>query len=335
MARAAKRKIVKVDDVQRTLELRSPSTSVGTMTIQVPDMLMRSNRRQYQQCRAYDVQVQVNATGSATSRRYQIFTLSNAWWVKKSIEFAKGVYLNATLEERKMLGKGKAKWNDFIITGSEIGAAANHSDLYQYSVATSGDDMTAAEVATNETLYESQAAGSDVEADQDIGAETSYGFTWAATDVTGTVRSYNIFDQYLLSRDTSDPAISAGNGPYRDLLQVDHVAINDMKQDGDLAPFDIDAFPSPFVLADTIGIDNDPAHQARSVSKMITAPLGLVIVKKLTSSDGSESNLTATDQFLLHCKKGNYKGVHAPAYKATKLFNEPVNPGFITRLANK
>ena len=321
MARAAKRKIVKVDDVQRSLELRSPSTSVGTMTIQVPDMLMRSNRRQYQQCRAYDFQLQVSATGSATSRRYQIFTLSNAWWVKKSIEFAKAVWLNSTKEERALLGPRRGKWNDFIITGMEIGAGSNFSDLYQYSVALSGDDMTAAEVSSDETLYEDQTKGSEVEGDQDIGAETEYGFTIAATDVTGGVRSYNIFDQYMLTRNHVTPA-DTRDTPYEDLLELDQSAMDNLKQDGDNAPFDLDAFPSPWVLADTIGIDNDPAHQARSVSKMISAPLGIVVVKKLTSSDGSESNFVSADQFLLHCKKGNYKGVHAPAYKATKLLME-------------
>ena len=321
MAKRAARKIVKVDDVQRTLELRSPSTSVGTMTIQVPDMLMRSNRRQYQQCRAYDFQLQVNATGSATSRRYQIFTLSNAWWVKKSIEFAKAVWLNSTKEERALLGPRIGKWNDFIITGMEIGAGANFSDLYQYSVATSGDDMTAAEVSSDETLYEDQTKGSEVEGDQDLGAEYEYGFTIAATDVTGGVRSYNIFDQYMLTRQHVTPA-DTRDSPYEDLLELDQSAMDNLKQDGDNAPFDLDSFPSPWVLADTVSVDADPAHATRSVSKLITAPLGIVVIKKLTSSDSSENNLTADDQFLLHCRKGAYKGVHAPAYRATKLLME-------------
>ncbi len=318
MAKRAARKIVKVDDVQRTLELRSPATDKGTMTIQVPDMLMRSNRRQYQQCRAYDFRLKVGNLDVSSEMNFEIYTLSNAWWVKKSIEFAKAVYLNATKEERALVGNAKGKWNDFIITGSEIGATANHSDLYQYSPATSGDNMTAAEVATNETLYESQSAGSEVEADQDIGAETTYGFTWAATDVTGTVRSYNIFDQYLLSRDTTDPAISSGNGPYRDLLDVDHVAINDMKSDGDLAPWDIDAFPSPWVLADTISVDQGQGGNQWSTSKTITAPLGIVVLKKYSNA-GSEANYTGDEKILLEVRKGRYKGVHAPAYKATKL----------------
>ena len=322
MAKRASRKIVKVDDCQRTLELRSPSASVGAMTIQIPDMLMRANRRQYTQCRAYDVQVSVGSIDSAGETLFEIYTLSNAWWVKKSIEMAKAVHLNATKDERAAIGAQKGKWNDFIITGSEIGAAANHSDLYQYSPATSGDDMTAAEVATDETLYESQVSGSDVEGDQDLGDEVAYGFTWAATDTTGNVRAYNIFDQYLLSRDVTNPAVVNTNGPYRDLLDLDHTAMNDMKTDGDLAPFDLDAFPSPWVLADVIGVDqNLQAATANRKSRVFTAPLGIVIIKKRNNA-GAELNLTGNEKFLLHCRKGTYKGVYAPAYKATKLLTK-------------
>jgi hypothetical protein len=312
----ASRKIMKVDDVQRTLELRSPSSSVGSMTIQIPDMLMRSNRRQYQQCRAYDFQLQIGGMSENVEHRYEIYTLSNAWWVKKSIEFAKAVWLNSTKEERALLGNRRGKWNDFIINGMEIGAGANFSDLYQYSVATSGDDMTAAEVASDETLYESQTSGSQVEGDQDLGAETEYSFTIAATDVTGGVRSYNIFDQYMLTRNHVTPADTRAT-PYEDLLELDHSAMDNLKQDGDNAPFDLDAFPSPWVLADTLAFDGGIPH-ARFVSKRITAPLGIVLVKKLSAA-GAEDNYASTEKILLHAIKGNYKGVHAPAYRATKL----------------
>lgn len=310
------KKTIAIDDCQRTLDLRSPSSSVSAMTIQVPDMLMRANRRQYTQCRAYDVQIQIASMAENVEHNYEIYTLSNAWWVKKSIEFAKAVYLNATKDERKLLGSRRAKWNDFIITGMEIGAGANFSDLYQYSVATSGDDMTAAEVTADETLYEDQTKGSEVEGDQDLGAETEYGFTIAATDVTGGVRSYNIFDQYMLTRQHVTPA-DTRDSPYEDLLDLDQSAMDNLKQDGDNAPFDLDTFPSPWVLADTLKHDQNSLHGSVR-SKRITAPLGIVVIKKLNGS-GSEDNFAGTEKILLHCVKGKYKGVHAPAYIASTL----------------
>ena len=318
MAQRAKRKIVKVDDVQRTLELRSPSDSLSLMTIHTPDMLMRSNRRQYQQCRAYDVQVSIGSIDVTGEHLFEVYTLSNAWWVKKSIELAKAVYMNATKEERALLGSRRGKWNDFIIHGTEVGAGANFSDLYQYSIATSGDNMVDAEVATDETLYESQTSASEVEGDSDLGAEVEYGFTIVATDQTGSVRSYNIFDQYMLTRQHVTPADSR-DSPYEDLLELDQSAMDNLKQDGDSAPFDLDAFPSPFVLQDVIGVDqNLQAANVNRVSKLMTAPLGIVLIKKTTSS-GAETNFTTNEKIMLHCRKGTYKGVYAPAYKATKL----------------
>jgi hypothetical protein len=207
---------------------------------------------------------------SSAEQVYEVYTLSNAWWVKRSIEMAKAVYLLSTKEERALLGNRRGKWNDFIIT-LNAAAAGNYSDLYQYIPATSGDDMTAAEVATDETLYEAQESGSEVEGDQDLGAEVEYGFTLDATDQTGGVRSYNIFDQYMLTRQHVTPA-DARDSPYEDLLSLDHSAMDNLKQDGDNAPFDLDAFPNPFVLQDTFGIDND--NRVNNTSKLVTAPLG-------------------------------------------------------------
>ena len=319
MAQRAKRKIVKVDDCQRTLELRSPATDVSAMTIHIPDMLMRSNRRQYQQCRAYDFRLQVGEVATGNVRLVEIYTLSNAWWVKKSIEFAKAVYLNSSKDERAMLGNRIGKWNDFIIHTGTTGTVSNFSDLYQYAPATSGDDMTASEVGTDESLFEVIGRNSEVEGDSDLGDDYDYGFTIEAEDMTGSVRNYNIFDQYMLTRQHVTPADTRA-GPYQDLLEVDQVALKNLKESGDSAPYDLDAFPSPWVLADTILVDqNDPGNSR--ISKTITAPLGIVIVKKLDNT-ASESNFAATDKLLMHVRAGAYKGVHAPAYKATKLMAE-------------
>ena len=304
---AAKRKATRIDDTQRTLSLLSPSTSVGAMTCHVPDLLMRANRRQYTQSRAYDVSVQVVQEDSGSSRNYEIYTLSNAWWVKRSIEMAKGVWLNATKKERAVLGENVATYNDFIISCA-VGAAGNFANLTQYSPAASGDVMTAAEVATDESLYESTLTGSDLKDD----AGDTMGFTVLAEDTTGP-GVFNIFNEYLLSRSVI-PSSDNRTGPYADLLEVDEDALNNLQQDGDLTPWDVDGFPSPFVLADAIGFDSNPHHSSRSVSKTITAPLGIVIIQKKAS--GTVSNFLDDEQILIHCRKGTYKGVHAPAYKA-------------------
>lgn len=309
----ARKKAAVIDDTQRTLAIQSPEATVGSMTVNVPDLLSRVNRRLYQQARCYDVQLQVTQTGSDSTRQYELYTLSNAWWVKKSIELAKAVYLHSTKEERAILGDRRGKWNDFTI---ETGTYQNYANAYQYSPSTSTDDITEAEVTADETLQEGQSGASSQEGDQDLGADYAYNFTIGTSDATGNVRSYNIFDQYMLTRQHVTPADTRAN-PYAELMDLDNTAMESLKKDGDNAPFDLDSFPSPWVLAEVLSIDNNPASDARVISRMMSAPLGAVMIKK-RSSGGTEVNF-ADNNFLVHVKKGAYKGVHAPAYKATKL----------------
>lgn len=303
---ARKRQAAKIDDTQRALTLVSASSSVGTVTIHVPDMLMRANRRQYQQCRAYDVRVKVASTDESGEHMYEVYSLSNAWWVKRAIEMAKGVYMEATKEERALLGNNVAKYNDFIIQCG-TGAAGNFANLQQFAVASSGDDMTSTEVASDESLYESTLVSDAVD-----DAGDTMGFTVLGEDTTGP-GVFNIFDQYLLSRSVTPDADSRA-GPYADLLEIDEDAMASLQQDGDLTPWDADAFPSPFVLQDTIlsdqGIPNGPLF-----TRTFTAPLGIVILKKFNAAN-AEDNFTGNEKILVECRKGTYKGVHAPAYKA-------------------
>ena len=306
-------KAARIDDCQRNLALASASSSVGTMTIHVPDMLMRANRRQYTQCRAYDVQLEF-VPSLATARQFHVYTLSNAWWVKRSIEMAKGVFLAATKKERALLDQtGRtAKWGDFIISAT-TGAAGNFSNLYQYAPASSGDDMTATEVATDESIFESVRAGTDLSDDD----SDEMGFSVLPEDKTGD-GIFNIFDEYLLTRQHVSPQDTRA-GPYADLHEIDEDALLSLKSDGDQAPYDLDAFPSPFVLQDVVTVDADGSGD-NLTSRMITAPLGIVIVKKFGNAGTDEVNFTSadgsTDQVILRCRKGSYKGVHAPAYKA-------------------
>lgn len=308
---AAKRQAAKIDDCQRTLTLVSGSSdgSVGTMTIHVPDMLMRANRRQYQQSRAYDVRLKVGHIDEATEHIFEIYSLSNAWWVKRAIEMAKGVYMDATKKERGLLGNKVGKYNDFIISAT-TGAAGNFANLLQFAPASSGDDMTSAEVAADETLYESLRK---TQLKDDAGDEM--GFTVLGEDVSGP-GVFNVFNEYLLSRSVT-PDADTRAGPYADLHELDEDALQALQQSGDLTPWDADAFPSPFVLQDVISIDQGISQGGPTYSKMFTAPLGIVIVKKLTVT-ATEDTYDGNEKFLLECRKGTYKGVHAPAYQAMK-----------------
>ena len=324
MAKRSTRKIVKVDDVQRTLALQTSKTDHDVMVIQIPDMLMRANRRQYQQCRSYSFRIKGQNTGTTSARNYEIYTLSNAWWVKKSIEFAKAVYFNATKDERAMLGDRKGKWSDFVIDTFQGGETyVNYCDLYQYTPSFAGDtdfqDMTAGEVTSDETIHESTAGSSEVEGDSDLGDDIDFGFTIDAEVSSGSRRAYNIFDQYMLTRQHVTPADTRA-GPYKDLLELDQVAMKNLKEQGDNAPFNLDAFPNPWVKQDIVICDLEDGSDNKW-SRFIDAPLGVVVIKK-TGNTGTAVDFVASEGVLLDCRQGRYKGVHAPAYKATKLIAE-------------
>lgn len=315
----AKRQAARIDDTQRVLEIRNEGVSDGSggftytslLTAHVPDLLMRANRRQYTQCRAYDFRLKIGLIDSSTEGLYEIYTLSNAWWVKRSIEMAKGVFLDATKKERALLGDNAAKYHDFIIDTHAGAAGANMAKLMSYVPATSGDDMTDSEVTTDESVYEGSRLGTVI---GDKGGD-EMGFTTLAEDIIGDGK-FNIFNQYLLSR-SIDSETDARAGPYGELLGMDDEAFASLQKDGDLTPWDHDAFPSPFMLQDVITVDQGIAAGSTRSSRTITAPLGVFFVKKMSPA-GAESNYTGNEKLLLEVRKGTYKGVHAPAYKAMK-----------------
>jgi hypothetical protein len=304
---ARKRQAVRIDDTQRDLLIKSPVDSVGTLCISIPDMLMRANRRQYTQCRAYDFRLKVATITETVEHHYDIYTLSNAWWVKRAIEMAKGVYLEATKEERAILGNNKAKYHDFIIS-TNVGATSIKANLHQFQPSGSNDDIDSNEVAFDESLHETFEVSKLRDDDGNF-----MGFSVDAEDTTANGH-FNIFDQYLLATSVTADADSRA-GPYAELTEIDEDAMNDLQQSGDLTPWDADAFPSPWVLADTIAIDQSVGAPMSHYSKRLTAPLGMVLLKKRTASN-AEDNFALNEQFLLEAKKGTYRGVHAPAYKA-------------------
>lgn len=237
---------------------------------------------------------------------------------------AKGVWMASTKKERALLGASHAKWNHFTIDADS--GAADPANVFQFQPAASGNDIVSTEVATDETQVESQTKASRVADSTDD--DVYYTFSIGPADTVADPKSLNIFDQYLLSKQITAPADTRG-GPYESIFGVEHEEMEQLQQSGDLPPWDADAFPSPWVLADSVSAELNPAHQGRTLSKMITAPLGLMLVKMtdhtgddvdfqaFADSSGEVSNLGT--QLLVHFKSGSYKGVHAPVYRAMKL----------------
>lgn len=94
-----------------------------------------------------------------------------------------------------------------------------------------------------------------------------------------------------------------------------------MKEQGDNAPYDLDAFPSPWVKQD-IFISDSEGSGDNKWTRFIDAPLGVIVIKKLGNDGTTAVNYASGEGVLLDVKQGRYKGVHAPAYKASKLMAE-------------
>ncbi len=302
-----------VDDTQRKLML-APGASGGGGThvnfLSIPSTLSAVNRRLYRQCRCYYGNLEIVNTGSNDPRRYEIYTLSSAWWVKRSIQSAKAFWLSATRNERKTLGGNIGKYNDFTIF-----PPGDFVDFdVQTTTITAPETITGQDLTRDETLGYSQALSSGLEKDQDEGAGYEKVFGVGTADTTGALQTWNIFDEYLKNLNIA-PALDTRGGPYEDALEADEVAMDHLQQDGDAPPWDADAFPGPFVQAAVVAIDQYGAGFNNIVSPIIAAPLGMVVVKKTNATgDNSDFDETGFAELSFNAAPGNYRGVLAPAY---------------------
>ncbi len=302
-----------IDDTQRKLML-APGASGGGGThvnfLSIPSTLSAVNRRLYRQCRCYYGNLEIANSGVVDQLRYEIYTLSSAWWVKRSIQSAKQFWLTATRNERKMLKGNIGKYNDFTIF-----PPGDFVDFdVQTTTITAPETITSQDLTRDETLGYSQALSSGIEKDQDEGAGYEKVFGVGTADTSGALQTWNIFDEYLKNLNIA-PALDTRGGPYEDALSADEVAMDHLQQDGDQPPWDADAFPGPFVQAAVIAIDQSGAGFNQPVSPIFAAPLGMVIVKK-TNSVGSDSDFSESTgaELMFNAAPGNYRGVLAPAY---------------------
>ncbi len=302
-----------IDDTQRKLMLAPGATGGGGTHVNffsIPSCLSAVNRRLYRQCRCYYGSLEIANTVSSSQRRYEIYTLSSAWWVKRSIQSAKQFWLTATRNERKMLKGNIGKYNDFTIF-----PPGDFVDFdVQTTTITAPETITTQDLIRNETLGYSQALSSGIEMDQDEGGGYEKVFGVGAADTTGSLQTWNIFDEYLKNLNI-DPISDTRGGAYADAEEADEVAMDHLQQDGDEPPWDADAFPGPFVQAAVISADQDGGGFNFPVSPIFAAPLGMVIVKKTNNSGGVSDYAEGGDSELaFNAAPGNYRGVLAPAY---------------------
>jgi len=274
------------------------------MIVQTHTAATRMNSRLYRQCRDYDVSLSATTYNTdASSFTYEFYTLPNTWFVKGAIKYAYGIYMQSHADEMAA-GINFARWHDFQINEQ------NPDDVWEYALPAAFDGDGWGSITADETTSDSSVTDS---------SGTSRGF-----HLIGNLNnSYNIFRQFanrLKYRMASDDSVSSDQ-PYGELLDLDDA--DDMAEKGDQAPYDRDWgtwLPADttvddaqgqnlLVLRDTISYDGN-AGFGKMKTRVFTAPLGLVFVRKVEDGSLSAFN-TTTPELLLHLSPGKYKGVRS------------------------
>ena len=288
---------------ERTISLEANSTTgVGVALARIPRELSIMNNRLYRNCRTYDVKFQVlpSAQHVNTGDRFEFFTLPNTWFCYGAIKYAYRQYMLCHADELAA-GIKFAKWHDFKINEQNPDAVWDYLQTSMFD----GDG------------WETSTPAEEV-ADSSV---TDAGGTSRGFHIMGNIaNSYNIFREYaelLNYRHPADSSVSSDQ-PYGDLLDLDDA--DDMAEKGDQPPYsqnfstflpadtsvDDDTSTGFLVCQDSISSDVDGA--GRGHSRVFTAPLGLVWIRRIYGS-----TITDFDTNLPHLNMivspGSYKGV--------------------------
>jgi hypothetical protein len=303
MARRAK-KNVKDDPSYRTLKadyypvqrmVNLGTQAAGTTYIcDVARQLSVVNHRLYRQGKTYQVKIDIeNRSNAATGpAQYEVWALTDTWWVQKAWQLARQTYLKATADEREaMSGQKIARWEDFRVTAGVNGVTVFP---YQYTEALAGGVNTNGEFDISEiTLAD---------------GTTQRTFTFGSTP---SASEYAILQEYDKSGSTDNaPSTIQADNPYSGADdRVDESQMDDLAAKGNAPPYNATNFTgSCWVKIATLDNSGDANPASSTTSRMSTgffnAPCGLVVIKpSISHSLAGDVRLTV--------KAGDYKGVAA------------------------
>ena len=286
----AKRKLV---PAQRKLQLARSASSTSTFTIcDVGEVLSKMNRRLYRQGRNYRCKVEL--VDDIEQQSFSVYVLADTWVNHLAWKKAFEVYMNATKEEREMLGPRVARWNDFRVRhGLSISGG-----VPDYNPLTTDYTGTATQLTAGEFDYSS------------VELETGdRDFSWGP----GTSTQFGMLTelQKLFNTDESPVTVEV-NAPY-DNIDGDQMSLNDyveLQDEGNQPPYDADLFPNPWVRIDVLR--SNLANGGKTVSDWFNAPCGLILISTGAGTKNVELTVAA----------GDYKGVMAPSMGTAKLTND-------------
>lgn len=281
--------------VQRSVQLSS--TVSGTKyNVDVARLLSKVNHRLYRQGKTYQVKVELDNRSDAAvgPAQYDVYALTDTWYVQKAWQLARATYMDATADERgKMSSQKIARWEDFRVTNGVSGAT--DVNPLQYSMALAGVDNTDGEFQTSRITL---ADGS-----------TQRTFTWSDSP---SASEFGILFEYNKTGDTdaAPSTIDASNAYAGTDGGVHESQMDDLADRGNFPPYNATTF-SNNVWVKVATLDNSAgvnpgasAGHSRMSTGFFNAPCGLVVIVPSISHN-------MTGELTLTAKAGQYKGVAA------------------------
>lgn len=281
--------------VQRQIQLSS--TVQGTKyKVDVARLLSKVNHRLYRQGKTYQVKVDLDnrADASIGPAQYDVYALTDTWYVQKAWQLARQTYMDATADERaKMSSQKIARWEDFRVTPG-ISGITDVNPL-QYSMALAGVDNTDGE------FQDSRITLAD--------GTTQRTFTWSDTP---SASEFGILLEYDRSGDTdAAPSTRDASNPYAGTDNGVHESqMDDLADRGNLPPYNATTFTNN-VWVKVATLDNSAgvnpgaaAGHSRMSTGFFNAPCGLVVIVPSIAH-----NLTG--ELSMTVKAGDYKGTAA------------------------
>lgn len=267
----------------------SANDSTTLTIVDIGQHLSKLNHRLYRQGRMYEARVIINDPTGLPSK-LEVITLANTWMNRNAYNKALETYMNATKEERQMLGSQKARWEDFRV-------------YHGWDSPVSRTEVDPVQIASLNSNFVNYGAGefeiSEVESE---GTSTTYHFSWGP-EISGVTNFFSIPAEYeKLSNTDTTPTTVETDMPYGEVIDShDPSEYENLQEHGNQPPYNANGgfAGSPWTLQHTLLGMTD---EFRLSTPYFEVPCGLLVLR-------TNGNLSLPGQISIEIKAGDYKGV--------------------------
>lgn len=262
-------------------------------------ILSRLNNRLYRYGKLYDIKLDLSAA-STPGTVFEVFALSNTWYVQKAFEEAYDNHEEAYADEMSNINKSQvARWRDFRIRVNANPSYGGVLGLSQWAYPVV-HDVPNTPGAPGNAITAGDLPDSLVE---DSAGNTKH-FTWGPGS---GATLYNVMQEYdLAGNQDRTPDVSTTDMPYEG-LKADSSAVeaNALQALGQDPPYGATAFPNVWVKVGELTVGT--AGQTKLSTGFFHAPCGVFAIY----SDAGDISGDAGDNISIEVRSGDYKGVRA------------------------